>query len=226
MPYFIPRNNQECANSLTQFATEIPNYQAALGFTAAEVAEAVADAAFMQWTVKTEGIIEDYADSFKTFLHDARYNATNIALVPPPAPVLDAAPAAVKSGIQARFAQKAKKAKASINYTETIGKALGIVSSSTASRGTDTDTPDLKVTLVAGFPTLSFHLIGYEAVNIYKDDGTGYKLFKTAHRSPAKDTNLPAVGQTALYKYQAIYIDHDTEVATMSPEVSVAVVGR
>jgi hypothetical protein len=55
---------------------------------------------------------------------------------------------------------------------------------------------------------------------------SGYALLKTAHRSPVKDTHLPAAGQTALYKYKAIYVENDVEVGTMSAELSIAVVGR
>ncbi len=51
-------------------------------------------------------------------------------------------------------------------------------------------------------------------------------LLKTAHRSPVKDTHLPAAGQTALYKYKAIYVENDVEVGAMSAEISIAVAGR
>jgi hypothetical protein len=228
MQYFIESNGELFANQLDKFATELPTYKAVLGFTDAEVAEAVADAAFMKWTVKKDSIMEDYAHSFKAFEHNARYGKAGVALAPPAMPIIDAMPAVVKDGIQARFAQKVKKAKAANGVTEEILKALGIAgSSSTASREADeNDTPDLKVSLNAGYPHISFHLFGYEAVNIYKDAGNGYVPFKTVHRSPVKDTQLPAAGVAANYKYKAIYVDHDQETGKMSAEISVAVVGR
>jgi hypothetical protein len=55
---------------------------------------------------------------------------------------------------------------------------------------------------------------------------SGYALLKTANRSPIKNTHLPAAGQTALYKYKAIYVENDVEVGAMSAELSIAVVGR
>ncbi len=224
--YFIPTNREKFAGLLKTFALELPNYKTTLGFVDADVAEAVADADFMGWVVKTEGIQEDYAAGFSSFYKDARYQKTDLDLAAPPAPVIDAMPKTVKSGIQARFAQKVKQAKASANYTETIGKTLGIVSSSSAARGNSNDTPDLKVVLSAGYPELGFKLGGYEAVNVYKDAGNGYSLLKTAHRSPVKDIHLPAAGQTALYKYKAIYVENDVEVGAMSAEISIAVAGR
>lgn len=228
MAYFIESNVELFANQLDKFATELPNHKAALGFSDPEVAEAVADAAFMKWTVKKDSIMEDYAHSFKTFKHNARYGKTAATLAPPAMPVIDAMPTAVKDGIQARFVKKANKAKAATGATADILQALGIASSgsSTARTASDADTPDLKVTLNAGYPQLSFHLLGYEAVNIYKDAGMGYQLLKTAHRSPVQDAQLPAVGVAANYKYKAIYVSHDEETGTMSAEVSVAVVGR
>ncbi|MCX6187856.1 MAG: hypothetical protein NTU43_12855, partial [Bacteroidetes bacterium] len=140
---------------------------------------------------------------------------------PPVAPAIEAMPALVKPGIQARFAQKANKAKAAAGATDTILKALGIFSQSSSTTN-PADSPDLKVSIHAGYPELSFHLYGYQAVNIYKDG----KLCKTAHSSPYKDKDLPAAGTTALVKYKAIYLDHDEETGTMSPEVSIAVEGK
>ncbi len=224
--YYIPSNREKFAALLTTFALELPNYKTTLGFSDDDVNEAVDDAAYMSWIVKTADINEDYALGFGSFYKDARYLKTDLDLAAPPVPVIDTIPKAVKSGIQARFAQKVKQAKASANYTETIGKALGIVGTSTAARGNATDSPELKLLLNGGYPELSFKLNGYEAVNIYKDAGNGYALLKTAHRSPVKDIHLPAAGQTALYKYKAIYVENDVEVGTMSAEVSIAVAGK
>jgi hypothetical protein len=229
MGYFVESNDESFANQLDQFATELPNYKDELGFTDAEADEAKDDAAFMKWVVKTDGINEDYAHSFKSFKNQARNGKTNTALAAPPAPIVDAMPKIVNDGIQARFVQKANKAKNAIGVTEDILKALGLVSTGTGAKGDpSTDTPDLKVVLNAGYPELSFHLKGYKSVNIYKDAGSGYgnKPYKTLLSSPFKDKELPALGQTALYKYKAIYVVNDEETGTMSAEVSVAVVGR
>ena len=77
MQYFIESNDELFANQLDTFALELPSYKAVLGFSDAEVAEAVADAAFMKWTVKKDSIMEDYAHSFKTFKHKARQDILN-----------------------------------------------------------------------------------------------------------------------------------------------------
>ena len=228
MGYFIESNDELFANQVDTFATELPTYKVVLGFSDAEVAEAVADAAFIKWTVKKDSIIEDYAHSFKTFKHNARHSKTGATLAPPAMPIIDAMPAVVKDGIQKRFAQKANKAKAAVGVTTDILQALGIAaaSSATSRASSPSDTPDLQVILNAGCAELSFHLVGYSAINIYKDTGSGSHLYKTLHRSPYKDLQLPPIGQTALYKYKAIYVENDDETGAMSAEVSVAVVGK
>ncbi len=159
------------------------------------------DAAYMQWAVKNDNVIEDYAHSYKAFICDARNGKAISILKAPPLPVLDTAPTAVLPGIQGRFAQLCKKAKASSGYTNNIGKALGIVGAANTKSGEGT-APDLKVGQNAGLAQLSFHLNGFGAVNIYKDSGTGYcsKFYATLHHSPWKDKEHPAGGQPALYK--------------------------
>lgn len=110
--------------------------------------EAAADGAYIVWLVKSESIIDDYASGHKHFLNLARNNKEVGLLTAPPPPVLPPMPAAVPSGIQPRFAQKAKMAKANANYTEAIGRALGIVAPTAAGiapGASNTDTPDLKV---------------------------------------------------------------------------------
>ena len=226
MAYFIESNNETFANQLSNFATQLPAHKAVLGFSDPELEEALNDANFMQWTVKTNSAYENYAHAIKTFMHDARHKKGNAELAPPSAPVVDGMPKAVPSGIQPRFAQKAAKARAATGATETILKALGIVSTGSGGTSHPGEAPDLQVTPNAGYPELSFHLKGHSAVNIYKDSGTGSKFFKTLHHSSYKGTELPAGGQTAQFKYKAIYLVHDEETGAMSAEVSVAVVGR
>lgn len=230
MDYFIERNSQAFSVQLHTFAKELPSYATLLGFSATEVAEAVADAAYVDWMVKSENIIAAYAVEFKHYEHLARHGATGVTVLTPPAlPALDAAPALVAPGIQKRFAQKANKAKANPQCSLAIQQKLNIAPSS-ASTAKNTTAPDLKVALNAGFPEISFHKYSHQAVSLYRDkgDGKGYGSapYKTLHHSPFVDKDLPNAGQTAQYKYKMVYLDHDEEAGDFSAEASIAVVGR
>ena len=213
MDYFIETNYSAFSVQLNTFATELPSYKDLLGFTDAEVAEAVADAAYMDWLVKSDDIITGYGHEYKQFEHLARNGAVGVTTLTPPAvPVLPVAPTLVAPGIQKRFAVKAAKAKANPACTNAIQQKLGIASIS-GSTANDSKAPDVKATLSAGYPELSFHIYSHQAVNLYRDkgDGKGYGStpYKTLHSSPFTDKDVPAIGQTALYKYKMIYLEHD-----------------
>ena len=79
MKYFIESNDELFANQISIFASELPNYAALLGFTAAEVKEAADDAAYMQWVVKMVKEIEHYDAEAGKFKDIARHGAANAA---------------------------------------------------------------------------------------------------------------------------------------------------
>jgi hypothetical protein len=231
MSYYVESNNAAFSIQLNTFASELPAYATTLGFSAGDLAETVADAAYMDWMVKVDNIVEGYAGEFAKFLHDTRFPPAGGAstLTPPAVPILPAAPATVPApGIQLRFTTKAKKAKDNNACTDAIQQKLGIFTS--ASTAHDGEAPDLKVKLNAGYPSISFHKYTHQAANLYRDigDGNGYAPapYKTLLSSPFVDKSLPAVGVTAVYKYKMVFLEHGEESGDFSGDVSVTVVGR
>ena len=225
MGYFVLSNNGEFSVQITGFSKELPHYSVALGFTADDVTEAVEDAAFMAWLVKSEIAQEKNKLAWTAFVNSSRNNSNGaLVLVPPIAIVLDAMPKLVLPGIQGRFAQKGAKAKAN-GCSEAIQKILGIFTSADASQVTE---PFLKLKEEAGFPEVSFQKHGYVTMNLYRDTGKGYdsKPYKTVSKSPFLDTDLPANGVAAQYKYKGIYTVNDVETGSYSAEVSINVVGK
>ena len=223
--YFVEQNNIMFSSQITGFSKELPHYADDFGFTKDEVAEAVSDAAFMAWLVKSELAEEKNKFAWISFVNDSRSGADGALVLVPPVPiVLDAMPTLVLPGIEKRFAQKAAKAKAK-GCSDAIQKILGIY---TSPKSTEVTEPDLKVRQEAGHPELSFHKYGYVAINLYRNTGSGYesKPYKTLTKSPFLDTDLPAIGVAAHYKYKAIYIVNDVETGSYSPEVSINVVGK
>ena len=225
MAYFVEKNNGLFSLQITIFSEELPNYLS-LGFDAADVTEAVDDAAFMAWMVKCDAKVGNYKLGWKAFENTGRGGSASVlVLTPPAALVFDAMPTLVKPGIQKRFAEKAAKAKANPDCSEDIQKILGIY---TSPDGGVTTAPDLKAIFQAGNPVLSFHKYGRSAINIYRNTGAGYdtKPYKTLTKSPFRDTDLPAAGVAGHFKYKGIFLVNDVEVGSFSPEISVNVVGR
>ncbi len=226
MSYFIEKNVSDFSTQLTKFATRLPTYATDLGFSVDEKKEAVDDAAYLAWIIKTD---EDAATSklaWKAFELLAREGSVDVAeLIPPAAVVITVAPTLVAPGIQRRFAQKAAKAKANPKCSEAVQKDLNIFSSPKA---VVTVTPELKVALQAGYPELIFTKHGFIVINLYRDAGTGYSTapYKTLTKSHFIDYDLPAVGVTAHYKYKIVFVENDVEVGNFSPEVSITVIGR
>lgn len=224
--YFVKSNVAEFSTQLTGFSVELPNYSALLGFSDDEKTEAVDDAAYMAWIVKTDEDAAKNKLAWKAFEELAREGSLDIdELVPPAALVITTAPTLVKPGIQKRFTQKAAKAKANKKCSESIQRTLGIFSSPDTSV---VSAPDLKVAQSAGHPELIFQKHGYLSINLYRDTGSGYGSapYKTLTKSHYVDYDLPAINVTALYKYKAIFVVDDVETGNFSPEVSITVVGR
>ena len=226
MSYFIEKNVAIFSTQLTKFSTRLPIYATDLGFSVDEKAEAVADAAYMAWIVKTDEDAETNKLAWKAFEMLARDGAADVpVLIPPAAIVIATAPTLVAPGIQRRFAEKAAKAKANPKCSEAVQKDLGIYTSPDVVAAT---TPDLKVAEQAGHPELIFYKHGFLVINLYRDAGTGYGAapFKTLTKSHFVDYDLPPVGVTAHYKYKIVFVENDVEIGNFSPEVSINVIGR
>ena len=226
MSYFVEKNVALFSTQLTRFSVRLPVCATNLGFSDDEKAEAVADAAYMAWVVKTDEDAETNKLAWKAYETLAREGSVDIlVLVPPAALVVTAAPTLVEPGIQRRFTQKAAKAKTNTKCSVAVQKDLGIY---TAPDAAVTIIPDLKVAEQAGHPELIFTKHGFLVINLYRDTGTGYGTapYKTLTKSNFIDYDLPAVGVTAHYKYKIVFVENDIEVGSFSPEVSINVIGR
>lgn len=225
--YFVETNIALFVIQLLTFAKGLVTEGTSLGFSKAEIDEAMADALYLEWIVKCVDIADKYEREWVEFSKLARKGVGTVAnMTAPVAPTFDAAPPVVAPGIQQRFTEKAAKAKVNPNCTLDIQKRLGI---ETVKSTVVHDTPDLKLNYSADFVEISFHRYGHQSINLYKNvDGKGYgvKPYMTLHKSPFIDKEMPASGVTALIKYKAIYVDADEEIGNFSPEVSITVVGR
>jgi|GEM_PF-2494328 len=224
--YFIDQNTEEFSTQISVFAKQLPKYSDLLGFDDDEKTEAVNDAAYMAWVVKTTASRNKNKLAWTAYENLTRNGSDEVlVLTAPIETAITAPPTLVLPGIQKRYAQKAAKAKANPNCSVDIQKILDIYKNT----ATDTSTsPNLRLKEEAGYPLISFFKYDFVAINLYRDIGDGYgsKPYKTLTTSPFLDTDLPALGITARYKYKGIFVVKDVETGSFSPEVSINVIGR
>lgn len=88
--------------------------------------------------------------------------------------------------------------------------------------------PVLDVTLVAGRPRIDWEKQGMDAIEIHvkRDADSSFALLAVDTIPDYDDTAaLPAPGQSAVWKYKAIYRLGDERVGQWSDEVSIVVMG-
>lgn len=113
------------------------------------------------------------------------------------------------------------------NYTLAIGEDLGIEGDAS-----DIDTSTWKPLILAK-QEVNKVVVGWsksdaDGIDIYADYGNGQFVFVATDTKPNYDDMhpLPAAGQTAIWKYKAVYKLNDTQVGQYSDVVSVTVVGN
>lgn len=225
--YYLPSDETGQSNWLTNLGNKLPTYHAALGLTAAEVAATQADAAYFGYVLQAQSEVASYSQQWTAYKKAAR-NGTGPSLgVAPVAPVMAAAPAAVAPGIISRAIALVARIKVAPGYTEAIGQALGLIGAEQTVNVT-TLKPVLTADLEAGQVTVGWTKQGMDGIEIHVDrgDGKGFVFLAIDSIPDYTDTApLPAAGQSALWKYMAIYKQNDDRVGQWSDVVSLAVAG-
>lgn len=229
MKDFVENEDLEFSNQLNTFASVLPTYAATLGITAGEVSDAEKDAAFFSYVLARQFDVQAFAEELTGYKNLARYGrGTEILPALPTPPSFPApAPSVVGAKIEERFRKKAAKIKASPNYTDSIGQALRIVKPETPFVPAD-GKPRFKIIIDAGRPVIKWTKGQYQGVDVYADygDGQGFRKAERDLSSPFVDRHdLPAAGQSAVWKYKLIYVFKDEQVGRWSDEASVTVVG-
>jgi hypothetical protein len=224
--YWLPRTDSAKRDWLNAFAGELGNHAPTVGVTAAEVAAVQADAAFFDYLMGAQQAFGNAAQQWTSYKNKAR-NGTGTSMGPmPAAPTLGTPPAAIAPGIFTRITKLVVRIKAHPGYTESIGQALDIIG---AEQVVDPAAmkPNLATTLQAGHPAIGWEKGDADALEIWVDRGSGTFVSLAIDTVPDYlDTYpLPAPGQTALWRYKAIYRIGDEQVGQWSDVVSQAVTG-
>lgn len=221
--YFIPSDDNGKVPWLNNFSGKLSKYNAIVGISAAEVASAVADAAFFAYVLDAKNQTARYAQNWTAYKNAARDGGSMGEI--PAAPVLGVAPALVAPGIFSRAAALAVRIKKHPGYTEAMGRDLGIIG---AEETVDVNAmkPVLTLTLQGGKPNIGWVKNGMDSLEIWVDRGTGSFSFLTIDTVPDYlDTFAAAPGSSAAWKYKAIYRLHDDQVGQWSDVACVGVVG-
>jgi len=224
---YLELTDEKLAIQLTNFSSKIDAYNAGFAITAAEVASIKADALFYAWAVTNYRRIDSYKKNWTSFKNILRKGEANVVSNTPPAsPLLDVMPSAVAPGIVVRFTTMVNRIKAHQSYTTAIGQNLGIEMTRTQKIDLDAAQPILKTVLRGGKVNLLWKRGKFDGILIEKDSGEGFiTLDKDFHPDFIDNSNMPAQGQSALWKYRAIYLANDEKVGSWSDIVSITVGG-
>ena len=211
--YYLPADDAGKSAWLNNLSAKLPSYSAALGLTAADTASATADAAFFAYCLNSVGQIAAYSQQWTAYKNAAR-NGTAAALgaLPTPPVLTTPAPAMVAPGIFGRVTALAARIKVAPGYSDSIGQALQIIG---ADQTVDLTTmkPVITAQLDAGQVDIGWTKQGMDGIEIQVDRGTGFVFLAIDTVPGYTDTApMPAAGQSALWKYKAIYRQGDNRV--------------
>ncbi len=223
---YLPKTDAGKEAWLANLASKLSTHQATLGLSAGDVSSTQADATFFSYVLPAQQQVADFAQQWTAYKNASR-SGNDAALGPlPTPPVLGTAPPLVAPGIFGRATALVARIKAAAGYTEAIGQDLGIIG---AEQVVDINNlkPVLELVLQAGHPVVLWKKQGMDGVEIHVDRGTGTFSFLAIDTQPDyPDTApLPAPGQSALWKYKAIYRLNDEQVGQWSDTANIAVAG-
>ena len=222
---YLPSTDDGKDGWLTNLAAKAPTYSTDLSLTIGDVATLGNDAPFYHAVLLAQGQVAAYAQAWTAYKNNARSGTgSDLGPVPVP-PTLPTIPTAVPPGIFGRTTTLVGRIKKATGYTEPIGQALRVIG---ADQTVDLNSmkPILTASPVAGQVALGWTKQGMDSIEILVDRGAGFGFLAIDTIPGYTDTApMPAAGQSALWKYKAIYRLNDERVGQWSDVVSLPVAG-
>jgi len=207
---------------------KLPSYAVLLGIPAAVLTQVQQDADNFSTMIGQLTVFREYEKQLTGYKNNMRSGSPTNA----PIGTIPAVPSTIVftnppvANIFGRASKLVQVIKGNPNYNPaTIGKDLGIIGDDVLIDINNVK-PLLSYVLETGKPNIIWKKGGLQGVHIFVDRGTGlgYQFLATDTEPDYLDTfPLPAAGQTAIWKYKAIYILHDEEVGMASDELIVQV---
>jgi len=218
---YLPKADKDKVIWLNNFAAKFAAVAVSLGFTPADVASVNSDAAMFAWLValvETFTTAKEERVDYKNLIRSGAIGSPVGIL--PTAPVVPAAPAAVPAGIFPRIAKIVQQIKGKSNYTDAIGKDLGIIG---AEQTFDTASmkPVLKLVHKGGLIEVQWEKGHSDGVRIESDKGSGWQFLAVDTVPHYNDTT--AITAPSTWKYRSMYFIADEPVGQMSDVISINV---
>jgi hypothetical protein len=226
----IQKSDNAFAKQLITFKTNVPNYAALLGLTAAQLAAQAADAASFDYIVQSQAIMIQSGQQWTAWKDLARDGGNTPASGSPVLPTLPAAVQIVAPGIEARFRALVQLIKANANYNESIGQALGIEGAQQTGPDLTTVQPQLNLSLTGNQVFVGWSWQGNSAyldiceIQVDRGDGKGF-VFLTYDTTPGYTDTTPLPATPVKWTYKAIYRVGDAQVGQWSLPTSIIVGG-
>lgn len=219
---YLPRTDSDRVVWLNNFANKFAVIAAQLNLTA-DVESVNNDAAVFEYIVNR---VESYNSTkqrlvgFKKLLRDgpALKELSMLSIPAEPTP-----PAKLVGGIFPRIARLVQLIKHSTNYTEFLGKELGIIGSEMMIDEKRMK-PNLKLSIKGGRNVeIQWTKGNADALHIETDKGNGWRFMAVDTVPPYTDPT--PITTPATWTYRAIYLVDDERVGLWSDMVSIAVSG-
>lgn len=224
---YLPKSEGGKASWLQNFAAKLATYAAKYDISPGEVTDVQQGALCYMYWLDCSHQYNEYAKKLTAF-KVAVANGTSGTLTPPVPPAPAVAPTLAEEGIFRRASAIAEIIKNKKVYTTDDGLDMGIEGTLIPARDASTLKPTISARIVTdGHPEIVWTKSGNDGVEIQVDKGNGTWQFAAIDLKPnyTDNSTLPALGQTELWKYRAIYIEDDSHIGLWCDPVSIAVVG-
>jgi len=218
---YVPKSDQDKVTWLNNFANKFAGYAAMFGFTPADVTSVNNDATMFAWLialVETFTSAKEERVNYKNLIRSGVIGSAVGAL--PTAPVVPASPTTVGAGVFPRIAKIVQQIKGKSNYTDAIGKDLGIIGAEQV-----IDHPNMKpvlaLVLKGGQVEVQWKKGDSDGVRIETDKGTGWQFIGIDTVPHFTDTT--AITAPGTWKYRAMYFISDEPVGQWSDVATISV---
>ena len=227
MSSYLKTSDEEIVSQIDNFSSKIEAYAPTFAITPEEVLSVQNDANYLTWAVSSYFKVDTNKKNWTSFKNILKAGEAKVTSnVAPTTPVLDAEPKPVAPGVLVRFTTMVNRIKAHPSYTTAIGQNLGIEMTASQQLDINNAKPTLKVVFAGGRVNLQWKKGKFDGILIEKDNGGGFiTLDKDLHPNFIDLSPMPAQGESALWRYRAIYLLNDAKVGQWSDIVTTSVIG-